>query len=117
MVKTRDASRQGLAKARSTVVAKMEAMIEAKRKELGAGADEAAVKAALEKDPEWKALHAQCVDANTALEEDRRRTLRLVRERLTRGSAARPGAPKPGSPAPGNPKTRQSQIKQSNNLN
>ena len=78
----RNASRAGLANARATVAARMAEMIEAKKKELGTG-DEAALKAALEKDPEWNSLHAQCVDANTALEEDRRETLRIVRERLT----------------------------------
>ena len=70
----RNAERKELEKARSAVVAKMEAMIEAKKKELGTD-DEAALKAALGKDPEWNALYKRCEDANTALTENRRRKM------------------------------------------
>ena len=70
----RNAERRDLEKARSAVVAKMEAMIEAKKKELGTD-DEAALKAALGKDPEWNTLYRRCEDANTALTENRRRKM------------------------------------------
>jgi hypothetical protein len=79
----RGSSRRALAKSRSTVVARMVEMIEAKKKELGTS-DEAVLKAALEKDPEWRSLYARCVDANTALAENGRETMKVVRERLTK---------------------------------
>ena len=58
-------------------------MIEAKKKELGTD-DEAALKAALEKDPAWRELYARCQDANAAIGENRRETMAVVRERLTK---------------------------------
>ena len=78
--------RKELVKARSAVVEKMTAMIEAKKKELGTS-DEAALKAALEKDPEWNALYRRCTDANTAIDENRRSKMAVFRERVTRQSA------------------------------
>ena len=72
-----------LAKARSAVVAQMAAMVEAKKKELGTD-DETVLKAALEKDPEWRDLYARCQDANAAIGENRKETMAVVRERLTR---------------------------------
>ena len=77
------AKRSDLAKARNAVVALMAEMIEAKKKELGT-ADEATLKAALEKDPEWRDLYARCQDANAAIGENRRDTMAVVRERLTK---------------------------------
>jgi len=79
----RNAARRDLARARNVVVSRMEEMAEAKRKELGTS-DEAAVKAALEKDPEWISLERRRADADRAIEEGRRETMRVVRERLTR---------------------------------
>lgn len=79
----RNQSRKELVKARNAVVSRMVEMIEAKKKELGTS-DEAALKAALEKDPEWNSLYARCVDANTALGEHKRETMKIVRERLTK---------------------------------
>lgn len=81
-LKERDASRNELARAGGAVVARMIEMIEAKKKELNTS-DEAVLKAALEKDPEWQSLCARQADANTAMKENRRETMRIVRERLT----------------------------------
>lgn len=77
------AKRAELAKARNAVVAQMAEMIEAKKKELGTD-DEAALKAALEKDPAWRELYARCQDANAAIGENRKDTMAIVRERLTK---------------------------------
>ena len=83
----RNASRKDLAKSRNAVVSRMVEMIEAKKKELGTD-DEAVLKAALEKDPEWNSLYARCEDVNTAIEENRRETIRVVRKRLTEAPPA-----------------------------
>lgn len=77
------AKRGELAKARNAVVAQMAEMIEAKKRELKTD-DEAALKAALEKDPAWRELYARCQDANAAIGENRRETMAVVRERLTK---------------------------------
>lgn len=45
-------------------------------------ADEAAVKAELEKNPEWVSLQKRHAEAEAAIEENRQQTLRKVRERL-----------------------------------
>ena len=71
-----------LAAARNGIVAQMTEMIEAKKRELGTD-DEAKLKAALEKDPAWNELRRRCQDANTAIGENRRETMAVVRERLT----------------------------------
>ena len=76
------AKRGELAAARNGIVAQMTEMIEAKKRELGTD-DEARLKAALEKDPAWNELHRRCQDANTAIGENRRETMAVVRERLT----------------------------------
>lgn len=76
------AERNGLAKARNDVVAKLNAMIAAKKAELKTD-DVAKVRAELEKDPEWRSLCQRCLDANQAIEESRKRTLEQVRGRLT----------------------------------
>ena len=77
--------RSALASARGRIVAKMTEMIEAKKKELGTD-DEAKLKAALEKDPEWNELYKRCEEANTAIREQRRRTAAAVRERMTKAA-------------------------------
>ena len=77
------AKRGELAKARNAVVERMVEMVEAKKRELGTD-DAEALRAALEKDPEWRDLHARCQDANAAIGENRRETMAVVRERLTR---------------------------------
>ena len=70
-----------LAAARNAVAARMAEMVEAKKKELGTD-DEAKLKAALEKDPEWNELYRRCEDANAAIGENRRKTMATVRERI-----------------------------------
>ena len=80
------AKRGELASARNAVVAQMTEMIEAKKKELGTD-DEAKLKAELEKDPAWNELYRRCQDANTAIGENRRKTMAAVRERLTKPAA------------------------------
>ena len=75
------AERNQLSAIRGRLVEKMEAMIEAQRKSLPM-ADDAALKAALEKDPEWRSLYAKVVDVNVALEDNRKKSLQVVRDRI-----------------------------------
>lgn len=82
--------RSALVAARGRVVARMEEMIEAKKRALGT-ADEAKLRAELEKDPEWNELHRRCEDANTAIKEQRRRTAAAVCEHMTKAAPARGG--------------------------
>ena len=70
-----------LTRDRNEIVAKMTAMIDAKKGEMKTD-DLKAVKAELEKDPAWQALYAACTNANAKVEAQRRRTLSTVRERL-----------------------------------
>lgn len=69
---------------RIAIVAEMEAMIAAKKAELGEDVDEAALKAALEQDPKWNDLYAQCVEANNAIEAQQARTREMVRQRISK---------------------------------
>ena len=87
---TQAKERAALASARGKIVARMTEMIEAKKKELGTD-DEAKLKAALEKDPEWNELYRRCEEANTAIREQRRRTAAAVRERMTKKAAPERG--------------------------
>ena len=80
-LRERRQARESLQGARAKIVAKMEAMVEAKRRELGE-ADDATVRAALERDPEWKSLYQRCLDANRAIEENQSATLAAVRRRI-----------------------------------
>ena len=66
---------------RSELVAAMEKMIEAKKAAMP-GADDAAVKAALEKDPEWIDLKNRVVDLTTAIQESGRRMDGVIRGRI-----------------------------------
>ena len=66
---------------RAELVAAMEKMIEAKKAAMP-GADDAALKAALEKDPEWIDLSKRVVDLTTAIQESGRRTDGVIRERV-----------------------------------
>lgn len=70
-------ARNGLAGVRNRIVARMEAMIEAKKIELKTD-DLAKIKVELEKDPEWNSLYKRCVDANTAIEENLRTAQKKV---------------------------------------
>lgn len=76
------AERNRLSAIRGCLVERMEAMIEAQRQALPA-ADDAAVKAALEKDPEWRSLYARVVDVNAALEDNHKKSLQVVRNRMS----------------------------------
>lgn len=78
--------RNELASARNAVVEKMAEMIEAKKKELGTD-DLEKVRAELEKDPAWRELRARCEDANTAISENRKSTMAVVREKLAKPNA------------------------------
>ena len=62
---------------RTEMVAKIEAM-KAKMPE----ADDAAIKAELEKDPEWNDLYRKITDANEAIEDNRKHTTKIVGERI-----------------------------------
>ena len=75
------AEQRDLLRARERVVAEMKAKVDAAKSRLKTD-DEKLVKAELEKDPEWQSLYKRCVDANTALDEQRRRTLGEVRGRI-----------------------------------
>ena len=73
--------RTELAGMRQKIVAQMKAMVDAKRAAMK-GADDAAVKAALEKDAEWVSLYKRCEDLNTALGERHQKALDALRARM-----------------------------------
>lgn len=73
-----------LIRERNAVTAKMKEMIEAKKAELKTD-DIGAVKAALEKDPAWMELYAQCTNANAKVEAHSRERLGIVRGRIAPG--------------------------------
>lgn len=73
--------REGFFAARMKLVREMEKMIEAKKAEMP-NADDAAIKAALEKDPSWNDLSKRVADLATAIEENQRKAQGIVRERL-----------------------------------
>ena len=77
----RRTERKDLVLARAKIVEEMKAKVDAMRAKMP-GADDAAVKAALGKDSEWTSLEQRVIDLNTALEENRRRTTRIVHDRL-----------------------------------
>ena len=73
--------RTELAATRQKIVAQMKAMVDAKRAAMK-GADDAAVKAALEKDAEWVSLYKRCEDLNAAIGEKRQEAAAEVRKEL-----------------------------------
>ena len=73
--------REGYIVSRTKLVREMEKMIEAKKAEMP-NADDAAIKAALEKDPSWNDLSKRVADLATAIEENQRKAQGIVRERL-----------------------------------
>ena len=73
--------RTELAGVRQKIVAQMKAMVDAKRAAMK-GADDAAVKAALEKDAEWVSLYKRCEDLNAAIGEKRQAAAGAVRKEL-----------------------------------
>ena len=72
--------REGFLVKRTELVRKLEQMVEAKKAALP-GADDAAVKAALEKDPEWNDLVRRVKDLTTAMNESGRRMDEVIRRR------------------------------------
>ena len=76
------AERTRLTAVRGRLVRQMEAMVAAERA-ARPGADDAAVKAALEEKPEWKSLYARIVDVNAAIEDNRQQSMSIVRKQLT----------------------------------
>ena len=81
------AERTAALAARDTVTAQMKAKVEAVKAKLKTD-DEKLIKAELEKDPEWQSLYKRCTDANAAVEEQRQKTLKAVREKLRRETAS-----------------------------
>lgn len=73
--------REGFLAKRAELVRKLEQMVEAKKAALP-GADDAAVKAALEKDPEWNDLVQRVKDLSTAMKEGGRRMDEVIRRRI-----------------------------------
>ena len=67
---------------RNAVAEKMREMIEAKKAELKTD-DLKAVQAALDRDPAWNDLYAQCTNANAKVEAHGRERLKMVRRRIT----------------------------------
>lgn len=85
-VKTLEAQRrrQGeLEAAHRKLAEQMTAMIEAKKKELKTE-DLDKVRLELEKNEEWKSLYKRCLDAATAMRENRRKTEGIVRKRISK---------------------------------
>ena len=73
--------REGFLVKRTELVKKLEQMIEAKKAAMP-GADDAALKAALEKDPEWNDLSKRVEDLSTAMKESGRRMDEVIRGRV-----------------------------------
>lgn len=85
-LKERRVERNGLLKKRAAIVEQMKAKVDAAKAKLKTD-DEKLVKAELEKDPEWQSLHRRCVDLNTAIDEQRQKTMGVVRERIAPAKA------------------------------
>ena len=73
--------RSDLLKTRDALVTVMRERVNAVRAGLATD-DEAAVAAELAKDPEWASLRARFTDLNKALEDNRRNSAAIVRDRI-----------------------------------
>lgn len=62
---------------------RMRELLAAKQAELGTD-DEAALKAALEADPEWSSLYQRCIDLDVAIGDEQRRARETVRQRISK---------------------------------
>jgi hypothetical protein len=82
--------RTELARVRNRLTAQMKAMVDKVKAELKTE-DPAAVKAVLEKDPQWRSLYQRCADLNTAIAEKRRDAREAVRARIS--PVTKPAAP------------------------
>ena len=74
-------SRRELLEVRDMLAATMRGHVNSVRARLGE-ADDAAIAAELAKDPEWAGLSARLADLNKALEDSRRHSAALVREKI-----------------------------------
>lgn len=74
-------ARKVLTRQRQRLVDQMNAKVAAAKERL-ATEDEAAIKAELEKDPEWNSLYKRVEDMNTALDDERKRVEAVVRNRI-----------------------------------
>lgn len=88
-LQVKDMKRADLRRARSMLETKMREKIEearakfsAEEKKLSKADFTAFLKKELEKDPEWNSLYKRCEDAAEALEDNRRATLDVIRERM-----------------------------------
>ncbi len=77
----RRAVRLELMGVREKLIAELETRVDAKRAEMP-GADDAAVKRELEKDPAWNSLVKRVEDANAALDDNRQKTMSVVSARI-----------------------------------
>lgn len=78
------ATRTEIAIARDRLLTELEQRVDAMRAKMP-GADDAAVKKELEKDPEWNSLVRRIADANAAYEDNRKATTKIVAERIAPG--------------------------------
>lgn len=62
---------------------RMRELLAAKQAELGTD-DEAALKAAMEADPEWSSLYQRCIDLDVAIGDEQRRARETVRQRISK---------------------------------
>lgn len=83
------AERQQVLGVREKLLAELEKRVDAMRAKMP-GADDAAVKKELEKDPEWNSLIKKIEDANAAFDDNRKATTKIVGDRI----APRPQEPK-----------------------
>ena len=77
---------QELRMLQSRLAERLRAKVNAMRESLGVE-DEAAIKAALEKDPEFKSLQSRMIDAGKALRDEQRHATETVRAKIVSGSA------------------------------
>ena len=82
------ASRNEIQHAHEKLMRELESRIDAQRAAMP-GADDATVKAALEKDPAWNALVKKIEDTITAIDDNRKATTKIVSERIRRPSSTR----------------------------
>ena len=82
-LKASAAARDQLMGTRIKVTDEMKARFAAKRSEMPE-ADDAAVIAALEADPEWKSLEQRSIDLNQAIEDEQRRAREIIRQRISK---------------------------------
>ncbi len=80
------AARNEIQSAHEKLMRELEVQVEAQRAAMP-GADDAAVKAALEKDPAWNALVKKIEDTIAAIDDNRKATTKIVSERLRRPSS------------------------------